>query len=94
MYLLNFVEMLSAYLLSSQNLLVDLFVNDSNNVSRCMIFFLIGAIRLVEYLCQSHVLGKERRIKLVVDAGTGTTAIGLGLGALCLGWVLLCLASF
>ncbi|XP_055959583.1 D-cysteine desulfhydrase 2, mitochondrial-like isoform X2 [Mercurialis annua] len=46
---------------------------------------LLGAIRLVKYLCQSHLLGRERRVRLVVDAGTGTTAIGLGLGALCLG---------
>ncbi|OAY34428.1 D-cysteine desulfhydrase 2, mitochondrial isoform X2 [Manihot esculenta] len=46
---------------------------------------LLGVIRLVEYLCWNHLLGKDRRIKLVVDAGTGTTAIGLGLGALCLG---------
>ncbi|XP_015572199.1 D-cysteine desulfhydrase 2, mitochondrial isoform X2 [Ricinus communis] len=46
---------------------------------------LLGAIRLVEYLCQSHLFGKKRRVKLIVDAGTGTTAIGLGLGALCLG---------
>ncbi|XP_037492592.1 D-cysteine desulfhydrase 2, mitochondrial isoform X2 [Jatropha curcas] len=46
---------------------------------------LLGVIRLVEYLCQDHLLGKKRPIKLVVDAGTGTTAIGLGLGALCFG---------
>ncbi|KAJ9176280.1 hypothetical protein P3X46_011612 [Hevea brasiliensis] len=46
---------------------------------------LLGVIRLVEYLCQNHLLGKERPMKLVVDAGTGTTAIGLGLGTLCLG---------
>lgn len=46
---------------------------------------LLGVIRLVQYLCQSHLLGKERQIKLVVDAGTGTTAIGLGIGAQCLG---------
>ncbi|KAJ8773517.1 hypothetical protein K2173_005763 [Erythroxylum novogranatense] len=46
---------------------------------------LLGCIRLVEYLSQEHILGKERYIKLVVDAGTGTTAIGLGLGVHCLG---------
>ncbi|KAJ6431059.1 hypothetical protein OIU84_018537 [Salix udensis] len=46
---------------------------------------LLGVIRLVQYLCQSHLLGKERQIKLVVDAGTGTTAVGLGIGAQCLG---------
>ncbi|WCJ38607.1 Pyridoxal-5'-phosphate-dependent enzyme family protein [Euphorbia peplus] len=46
---------------------------------------LLGVIRLIQYLSQDHLLGKERRIKLIADAGTGTTAIGLGLGALCLG---------
>ncbi|XP_065873115.1 D-cysteine desulfhydrase 2, mitochondrial isoform X3 [Euphorbia lathyris] len=46
---------------------------------------LLGVIRLIQYLSQDHLLGKERRVKLVADAGTGTTAIGLGLGALCLG---------
>ncbi|XP_022966679.1 D-cysteine desulfhydrase 2, mitochondrial isoform X2 [Cucurbita maxima] len=45
---------------------------------------LLGLIRLVNYLSQDHLLGKQRAIKFVVDAGTGTTAIGLGLGALCL----------
>ncbi|XP_061350270.1 D-cysteine desulfhydrase 2, mitochondrial-like isoform X2 [Gastrolobium bilobum] len=44
-----------------------------------------GVIRLVEYLSQNHLLGKQRAIKFVVDAGTGTTAVGLGLAALCLG---------
>ncbi|XP_058082000.1 D-cysteine desulfhydrase 2, mitochondrial isoform X2 [Magnolia sinica] len=46
---------------------------------------LFGVIRLVKYLSQKHLFGKDRPIKLVVDAGTGTTAVGLGLGALCLG---------
>ncbi|XP_016900174.1 D-cysteine desulfhydrase 2, mitochondrial isoform X3 [Cucumis melo] len=46
---------------------------------------LLGLIRLVKYLSQDHLLGKHRVIKFVVDAGTGTTAIGLSLGALCLG---------
>ncbi|CAI0541023.1 unnamed protein product [Linum tenue] len=45
---------------------------------------LIGLIRLVEYLSQDHVFGMEKPIRLVVDCGTGTTAIGLALGALCL----------
>ncbi|GFY88197.1 pyridoxal-5'-phosphate-dependent enzyme family protein [Actinidia rufa] len=44
-----------------------------------------GVIRLVQYMSQNHVLGKEQAFKIVVDAGTGTTAIGLGLGAICLG---------
>ncbi|XP_057737748.1 D-cysteine desulfhydrase 2, mitochondrial [Arachis stenosperma] len=46
---------------------------------------LLGMIRLVQYLSQSHLLGKERALKFVIDAGTGTTAVGLGLAALCLG---------
>ncbi|GMP82566.1 hypothetical protein CsSME_00036811 [Camellia sinensis var. sinensis] len=45
----------------------------------------MGVIRLVQYLSQKHVFGKEQAFKIVVDAGTGTTAIGLGLGAICLG---------
>ncbi|KAL1289921.1 hypothetical protein AAHE18_20G092700 [Arachis hypogaea] len=44
-----------------------------------------GMIRLVQYLSQSHLLGKDRALKFVIDAGTGTTAVGLGLAALCLG---------
>ncbi|KAF5450182.1 hypothetical protein F2P56_030553 [Juglans regia] len=46
---------------------------------------ILGVIRLIHYLSQNHLLGKERALKLVVDAGTGTTAVGLALGALCLG---------
>ncbi|KAK2972184.1 hypothetical protein RJ640_030729, partial [Escallonia rubra] len=46
---------------------------------------LLGVIRLVQYLSQSHLLGKEQACKIVVDAGTGTTAVGLALGAICLG---------
>ncbi|KAL5171156.1 D-cysteine desulfhydrase 2, mitochondrial [Glycine soja] len=46
---------------------------------------LLGVIRLVQYLSQNHLLGKQRLMKFVVDAGTGTTAIGLGLAARCLG---------
>ncbi|RYQ83163.1 hypothetical protein Ahy_B10g101787 isoform A [Arachis hypogaea] len=48
---------------------------------------LLGMIRLVQYLSQSHLLGKDRALKFVIDAGTGTTAVGLGLAALCLGCV-------
>lgn len=44
-----------------------------------------GLIRLVKYLSQDHILGKDQPLKIVVDAGTGTTAVGLGIGALCLG---------
>ncbi|KAK3223516.1 hypothetical protein Dsin_010541 [Dipteronia sinensis] len=46
---------------------------------------LLGIFRLVQYLSQDHLFGKKRAVKLVVDAGTGTTAVGLGLGAMCLG---------
>ncbi|KAI4317337.1 hypothetical protein L6164_025211 [Bauhinia variegata] len=46
---------------------------------------LLGVIRLVQYLSQNHLFGKERPLKFVVDAGTGTTAVGLGIAALCLG---------
>ncbi|XP_031123849.1 D-cysteine desulfhydrase 2, mitochondrial isoform X1 [Ipomoea triloba] len=46
---------------------------------------LLGAIRLVEYLSQEHLFGRNQALKVIVDAGTGTTAIGLGLGAVCLG---------
>ncbi|XP_027099626.2 D-cysteine desulfhydrase 2, mitochondrial isoform X1 [Coffea arabica] len=46
---------------------------------------LLGVIRLVQYLSQGHLFGKVQAVKIIVDAGTGTTAVGLGLGALCLG---------
>ncbi|XP_015894502.1 D-cysteine desulfhydrase 2, mitochondrial [Ziziphus jujuba] len=45
---------------------------------------LLGAIRLAQYLSQDHLLGRERSLKFVLDAGTGTTAVGLGIGAICL----------
>ncbi|PON74671.1 Tryptophan synthase beta subunit-like PLP-dependent enzyme [Trema orientale] len=46
---------------------------------------LLGVIRLVQFLSQDHLFGKERALRLIVDAGTGTTAVGLGLGTICLG---------
>lgn len=46
---------------------------------------LLGVIRLVRYLSQNHLFGKERSTKIVVDAGTGTTAVGLALGILLFG---------
>ncbi|XP_022726791.1 D-cysteine desulfhydrase 2, mitochondrial-like isoform X2 [Durio zibethinus] len=46
---------------------------------------LLGLLRLVDYLSQDHLLGRKRAFNFVVDSGTGTTAVGLGLGALCLG---------
>lgn len=56
--------------------------------------FLPGIIRLLCYLSENRLLGKERAVKLVVDAGTGTTAVGLGLGIICLGWVFLLSCHF
>ncbi|KAL8161675.1 hypothetical protein V2J09_013164 [Rumex salicifolius] len=46
---------------------------------------LLGVIRLVHYLSHSNLFMKEKPLTLVIDAGTGTTAVGLALGALCLG---------
>lgn len=66
--------------------------NAGNNLRKILIInegaadsvALLGVIRLVQYLSGYHLLGR-RALKFVVDAGTGTTAIGLGLAALCLG---------
>ncbi|CAH8360950.1 unnamed protein product [Eruca vesicaria subsp. sativa] len=46
---------------------------------------LLGMFRLVKYLSQDHLLGKKRRVKFVVDSGTGTSAVGLGVAAMSLG---------
>ncbi|WZZ74023.1 hypothetical protein YC2023_085393 [Brassica napus] len=46
---------------------------------------LLGMFRLVKYLSEDHLLGKKSRVKFVVDAGTGTTAVGLGVAAMSLG---------
>jgi hypothetical protein len=46
-----------------------------------------GVIRLVEYLSGLTCFGKDEKAHIVVDAGTGTTAVGLALGAVCLGCV-------
>ncbi|VFQ95607.1 unnamed protein product [Cuscuta campestris] len=46
---------------------------------------LLGAIRLVKHLSQEHLFGRNQPLKIILDAGTGTTAIGLGLGAFCMG---------
>eukprot|EP00249_Psilotum_nudum_P002752 c15883_g1_i1 orf=324-1511(+) len=40
---------------------------------------LLGLIRLVEHLAQSSIFGEDKLL-LVVDSGTGTTAIGLAIG--------------
>ncbi|XP_011086696.1 D-cysteine desulfhydrase 2, mitochondrial isoform X2 [Sesamum indicum] len=47
---------------------------------------LLGVVRLIQYLSQNHLFGKDQALNIVVDAGTGTTAVGLALGALCLGF--------
>ncbi|XP_010425284.1 PREDICTED: D-cysteine desulfhydrase 2, mitochondrial isoform X1 [Camelina sativa] len=46
---------------------------------------LLGMFRLVQYLSQDHLLGKTKPVRFVVDAGTGTTTVGLGVAAMCLG---------
>ncbi|KAL4202778.1 hypothetical protein AMTRI_Chr02g265280 [Amborella trichopoda] len=46
---------------------------------------LLGVMRLVDYLSQTQIFGRSHSLKIVVDAGTGTTAVGLALGVLCLG---------
>lgn len=46
---------------------------------------LLGVVRLVEYLSQDHLFGKDQQLKIIIDAGTGTTAVGFGIGAMCLG---------
>ncbi|CAM8947606.1 unnamed protein product [Rhodiola kirilowii] len=42
-------------------------------------------IRLVNHLSGINLFGTKKPMKLVVDAGTGTTALGLALRAICLG---------
>ncbi|EYU30600.1 hypothetical protein MIMGU_mgv1a007463mg [Erythranthe guttata] len=46
---------------------------------------LLGMIRLIKHLSESHLFGKNEALKIVVDAGTGTTAVGLALGVSSLG---------
>ncbi|CAM8953481.1 unnamed protein product [Rhodiola kirilowii] len=46
---------------------------------------LLGVIRLVNYLSGTNLFGTKKPMKLVVDAGTGTTAVGLALGTICFG---------
>lgn len=43
----------------------------------------------MDYLSQDHLFGTDQPLKIIVDAGTGTTAVGLGIGAFCLGYVLI-----
>ncbi|XP_078430653.1 pyridoxal-5'-phosphate-dependent enzyme family protein isoform X2 [Wolffia australiana] len=46
---------------------------------------LLGVVRLVKYLSEHDVTRNEQNVTLVVDAGTGTTAVGLAIGAMCFG---------
>uniref|UniRef100_A0ACD5VYG1 Uncharacterized protein n=1 Tax=Avena sativa TaxID=4498 RepID=A0ACD5VYG1_AVESA len=48
---------------------------------------LLGVMRLVEHLSNLPSFQKDEEVHIVVDAGTGTTAVGLALGAVCLGCV-------
>ncbi|CAM6096302.1 unnamed protein product [Calypogeia fissa] len=41
---------------------------------------LLGLIRLIHYLSQPTVFGSSHQLHIVVDTGTGTTAVGLALG--------------
>ncbi|RLN24746.1 putative D-cysteine desulfhydrase 2, mitochondrial [Panicum miliaceum] len=42
---------------------------------------LLGAMRLVDYLSGTTLFGQDEKVHIVVDSGTGTTAVGLALGA-------------
>jgi len=42
-------------------------------------------MRLVDYLSGMILFGQDENVHIVVDSGTGTTAVGLALGAVCLG---------
>ncbi|EFJ10337.1 hypothetical protein SELMODRAFT_44845, partial [Selaginella moellendorffii] len=47
---------------------------------------LLGFIRLVRWLSENEVFERHDKIKIVVDSGTGTSAIGLALGIALLGY--------
>ena len=49
--------------------------------------FSSGVMRLVDYLSVMTLFGQDEKVHIVVDSGTGTTAVGLALGAVCLGCV-------
>jgi len=42
---------------------------------------LLGVMRLVDYLSGMILFGQDENVHIVVDSGTGTTAVGLALGA-------------
>ena len=39
-------------------------------------------MRLVDYISVMTLFGQDEKVHIVVDSGTGTTAVGLALGAL------------
>lgn len=39
-----------------------------------------GLVRLVGFMCRSSAFGCREPLKVIVDCGTGTTAVGLALG--------------
>lgn len=45
---------------------------------------LLGLIRLVDHLSQPNFFGRNQKLQIIVDCGTGTTAIGLALAILIL----------
>ena len=54
-------------------------------------FGFVGLIRLVHYLAQPCCFGSNDELQLVVDSGTGTTAVGLAIGVILLRylWILI-----
>ncbi|CAL4975595.1 unnamed protein product [Urochloa decumbens] len=76
-----------------EDLVVDEDTTDGNGSRRVMIVkegagsvqALLGVMRLVEYLSGLTLFGQDEKVHIVVDSGTGTTAVGLALGAVCLG---------
>ncbi|TKW16211.1 hypothetical protein SEVIR_5G285100v4 [Setaria viridis] len=76
-----------------EDLVVDEDTTDGNCSRRVMIVkegagtvqALLGVMRLVDYLSGLTLFGQDEKVHIVVDSGTGTTAMGLALGAVCLG---------
>uniref|UniRef100_A0A0A9CKW5 Tryptophan synthase beta chain-like PALP domain-containing protein n=1 Tax=Arundo donax TaxID=35708 RepID=A0A0A9CKW5_ARUDO len=72
-----------------EDLVIDEDDTDGNSSRRVVIVkegagsvqALLGLIRLVENLFGLMLFGKDEKIHIVVEAGTGTTAVGLALGA-------------
>lgn len=68
---------------------VDEDTTDGNGSRRVMIVkegagsvqALLGVMRLLEYLSGLTLFGKDEKVHIIVDSGTGTTAVGLALGA-------------